>query len=40
MMGITIFKDNVLGHESINKHVQWTLLGMIENDRKGAPVNR
>lgn len=39
-IGITIFKDKVLGHNAINKQLQWTLLGMIEHDRKGALVNR
>ncbi|XP_056913040.1 cullin-3-like [Takifugu flavidus] len=39
-IGITIFKDKVLGHNAINKQLQWTLLGMIEQDRKGAFVNR
>lgn len=39
-IGITIFKDKVLGHNAINKQLQWTLLGMIEQDRKGALVNR
>lgn len=39
-IGITIFKDKILGHEGINKQVQWTMLGMIEGDRKGALVNR
>eukprot|EP00066_Takifugu_rubripes_P025487 XP_011614753.1 PREDICTED: cullin-3-like [Takifugu rubripes] len=39
-IGITIFKDKVLGHNAINKQLQWTLLGMIEHDRKGAVVNR
>lgn len=39
-IGITIFKDQVLGHSAINKQLQWTLLGMIEQDRKGALVDR
>lgn len=39
-IGITIFKDQVLGHSAINKQLQWTLLSMIEQDRKGALVDR
>lgn len=39
-LGITIFKDQVLGHDAINKQVRCTLVGMIEQDRKGALVNR
>lgn len=39
-IAITIFKDTVLGHSAINKQLQSTLLGMIEQDRKGALVDR
>lgn len=39
-IGVTIFKEQVLGHSSIKKQLQQTLLGMIEQDRKGELVDR
>lgn len=39
-IGVTIFKEQVLGHSSIKKQLQQTLLGMIDQDRKGELVDR
>lgn len=39
-IGVTIFKEQVLGHSPIKKQLQQTLLGMIEQDRRREPVDR
>lgn len=38
--GMNLFKELVLGHSSIKKQLQQTLLGMIDQDRKGELVDR
>lgn len=39
-IGMTIFKEQVLGHSNIKKQLQQILMNMIEQDRKGELIDR